>query len=163
MFNRRCIGLALLLTSCLLLHACAKPLAYAKVYKMKSLSREMNAHPNELYDSVKWAFEECGYPRGVEDLIDGVIESKYVPTGAGSHYVDIFDGRDYGANASYYKMVIRIVPLGTGKSKVVARTDVKSLTLGMASTGDKEREILDKIQEHSRNYDITVTNLGVEE
>lgn len=156
------ISISILISQFLIL-SCAKPLVDGKTYAMEPVSRVIPADPNTIYYAVRWAFDECGYPIGPEDLASGVIESKWVPTAAGSHYVDIFDGRDYGASASYYKMVVRIVPQDVGSSRVEARTDVKAFVNGMRSTGDKERAILEKIAEYARGNSINVTNLGVEE
>lgn len=148
---------------CLLFTACAKPLAEGTLTAMEPVSKEIPADPNSIYYATRWAMDQCGYPAGSENLVAGVIETKWVPVGAGSHYVDTVAGRDYGSNAAYYKMVIKIVPLASGKSRVEAQSMVKSIVVGMRSTGDKETEILDKISEYARGYDINVTNLGVEE
>lgn len=143
---------------------CAKPLADAKTYTMKPVVRVIPSDPNTIYYGIKWAMDEMGYPLGEEDLVGGVVESKWVPVGAASHYVDVFKRKDYGAtDGAYYKMNIRIIPGVAGGSEVRAWTEVKSLVINVKSTGDKERTILQKIAEHSRGNMIKVTNIGVEE
>lgn len=153
----------LILSSQFSILSCARPLAEGKLFSMEPVSKAIPADANTVYYAIKWAMDECGYPLGPEDLVGGVIESKWVPIGAGSHYVNVFGGKDYGSNAAYYKMVVKIIPAEGGGCRVEARTDVKSIINNIKSTGDKEREILAKIAEHARGYDITVTNLGVEE
>lgn len=153
----------LVLVSCLLGLGCATPLAEGKLISGEPVSKIISADANSIYHAIKRAMDEFGYPAGIEDLPGGVVESKWVPVGAGSHYVDLFEGKDFGANGAYYKMVVKIKPLESGKCMVEARTDVKSIVNGMKSTGDKERDILAKIALHARGYDVTVTNLGVEE
>ena len=143
---------------------CATPLAEGKVYPMKPVSKVISADANTIYYGVKWAFQEMGYPLGPEDLAGGVIESKWVPTGAGSHYVNVFNRKDYGAtDGAYYKMVIKIIPGVEGGSRVEAKTEVNSIIMNVETTGDKERAVLQKISEHARGNFIKVTNLGVEE
>ena len=142
---------------------CAKPLVDGTLMTMDPITRDMAQDPNTLYYAVRWALEECGYPTGSENLAAGVVESKWVPVGAGSHYVSLFHRRDYGANAAYYKMVVKIVPLSNGQNRVEAQTKVKSIVNNVRSTGDKERELLNRIAWHARGNNITVTNLGVED
>lgn len=158
----RRIGFVVLAGMILISLGCAKPLAVGKDATMQTVAKTIPANPNTIYYAVKWAMDQCGYPLGTENLADGVIESKWVPVGAASHYVDSIAGKDYGANAAYYKMIITIVPVDSGDSRVEAQTVVKSIVNDMMSTGDKEREILAKITEHSRTNNIEVTNLGVE-
>jgi len=145
------------------LGGCSKPLVDGTLMTMDPVTRDMNQDPNTLYYAVRWALDECGYPLGAENLAGGVIESKWVPVGAGSHYIDLFHRRDYGANAAYYKMVVTIVPLSNGQNRVGAETKVKSIVNNIRSTGDKERELLDRIAWHARGNNITVTNLGAED
>ena len=158
-------GLNILLSLFLLVlvSSCAKPLMEAKVESNKIYSQVISADANTIYYAIKWAFDQTGYPSGPEDLAGGVLETKWVPTGAASHYIDIFDGRDYGANAAYYKMIVKIVPMSSGNCRVEANTVVKSVVKNLKTTGDKEREILEKVAEHARGYDIQLSNLGVEE
>lgn len=161
---RRKVCSLLSVVCCLLfISGCAKPLVDGRITAMKPVSREVAADPNTIYYAIKWAMDQCGYPLGPEDLVSGAVESKWVPVGAGSHYIDSIAGKDYGSNAAYYKMIVKIIPIDVAKSRVEAETRVDSIVMGMKSTGDKEREILEKIAEHSRGYNINVTNLGVEE
>lgn len=143
--------------------SCSSPLADGEVTAMEPVTTEMAADANSIYYATKWAFDQCGYPSGPEDLTVGVLETKWVPAGAASHYIDSIAGKDYGSNGVYYKMIIRITPLANGHSKVRAQTNVNSIVKAVKTTGDKERQMLAKIREHSRGYNITVTNLGVEE
>lgn len=145
------------------LMACAKPLVTGNITATEPISKIIPSDPNTIYYAIKWAMEQMGYPEGPEDLPGGVVESKWVPVGAGSHYIELFDGKVYGANSAYYKMVIKITPLGVGSSKVEAYTEVNSIVKNTKSSGDKERAILAKISDHVRGDHITVTNLGVED
>lgn len=142
---------------------CATPLAEGKLYQMPPIAKEISASPNAIYYATRWAMDECGLPIGIEDLQGGVIESKWVPVSPATHYVDVFHSPDYTTAGSYYKMIITIIPQDNGKSKVEARTDVKSIVNNTRTTGEKERDILAKIALHARGYDINVTNLGVED
>ena len=67
---------------------CAKSLAQATHQTMKPYTAIVPSDPNTIYYATKWAMDQCGYPEGPEDLPAGVIESKWVPTGAGSHYIE---------------------------------------------------------------------------
>lgn len=141
---------------------CANPMASGKFSETAPLTRTLNSDPNTIYYAVKWAFDQAGLPLGVQDFGNGVIESKWVPVGAGTHYVSVFQREDYGANNAYYKMVIRIIPDGAGVSKVEASTKVQAIVNNVKSKGIKEEEILKMIAVHTQGNDLTVTNLGVE-
>lgn len=142
---------------------CANPLVEGNVTSTEPVSKMIPADPNKIYYATKWAFEQCGYPMGPEKLIEGILESKYIPVSPATHYMELFKRREYGATGSYYRMVVKIIPVDQGQSKVEARTDVNSIVLNMKSTGEAERKVLEKIAEYSRGFDITVTNIGIEE
>lgn len=155
-----------MIVSCCLIFwvGCAKPLAESKLYKMEPVTKVISADANTIYYGIKWALNQLGYPLGFEDHAGGIIESKWIPVGAGTHFVDLFDRPYYGGtDGSYQKMVIRIVPGAPGGCEVSAQTEVKSVIQGIKSTGDNESAILEKIAEHVRGYDINLTNLGVQE
>jgi hypothetical protein len=150
--------------SFVLIAGCVTPLATGRLMTTKPVSKVIPADPNTVYYAIRWALDERGYPVGHEDLTGGVIESKWVPVGAGSHYVEIFKQTDFGgADSAYYKLVMRIIPQDGGRSKLEVSTAVKSIVNCMKSTGDKEREIIEKVLEYARIGDVEVTNLGVEE
>lgn len=143
--------------------SCQTPMAEGKLYDMEPVSRIFSSNANTLYYAVKWAMAQNGYPLGIEDLDGGVIESKWVPTGAGSHYVDLFDGKDYGTTGAYFKMIVRIQPLTDGRCKVIAKTKVNAFVNNMKSSGEKEMDMLASIAIGYRSDNIKTTNLGVEE
>lgn len=159
----RLISLVLICLATGVISGCAHPLAEGRVTSTDPISRIVPSDPNKIYYAIKWAMNECGYPLGSENLTEGILESKWVPVNPTSHYLALFRGRDYGTTGSYYKMVVRIVPIESGKSRVEASTEVNSVIQNVKSTGEKERTMLERIAEHSRDYNIVVTNLGVEE
>ena len=142
---------------------CAKPLVTGNVVRTQGISKVFRTDPNTLYYAIKWAMGELGYPDGEEDLKGGIIQTKWVPTGAASHSTEFMGGRYYNPGPSYYKLVIKVVPLGSGETKVEVSTEVNGLVRRVATTGEKEREFLEKVALHAREKDITVTNLGGEE
>ena len=145
------------------LAGCAKPMAEGTFMSTKPIAKTMNSDANSIYYGIKWAFDETGLPLGEQDLAGGVVESKWVPVGAATHFVNVFDRKDFGANGAYYKMIITIIPVEGGVSRVEAHTKVQSIISRIESYGSKERDVLAKIENHARNYNVVVTNLGVED
>lgn len=152
-----------IVTGVLLTQSCAKPLAEGHLLATPPVTKVFAKDANSIYYAAKWAMGQMGYPEGSEDLAGGVVESKWVPTTASSHYIDTVGGKDYGAIGAYYKLVITIVPVDNGENRVEIATKVKSLVNGVQSTGNKERELLAHVAHHTRSFEANVTNLGIED
>ena len=151
--------------ACLLLIAssCSKPLASAKVREgSPPLSASFAAVPNDIYHAAKWALSEAGYSVASENLQDGVLESSWTPVTSDSHYIPLFERKDYGVTNSYHQLVVRIIPDG-GRTDVEVSSSVKSLVANIKSSRIEERRVLEGIGDYLRKQEPALTNLGVDE
>jgi len=151
--------------ACLLFVAssCSKPLASAKVREgSPPLGASFAAVPNDIYYAAKWAMAEAGYPVAVENLQDGILESSWKPVTSDSHYIPLFERKDYGVTNSYHQLVVRIIPAG-GRTDVEVSSSVKSLVANIKSSRIEERRVLTGIGDFLRKQEPALTNLGVDE
>ncbi|HPQ81433.1 MAG TPA: hypothetical protein PLZ86_06875 [bacterium] len=156
------IVLSFLFLACLT-SSCSKPLASAKVRTgSPEVSRDYAALPNDIYYATRWALVEAGYAVALENLQDGVIMTSWEPVRSDSHFIPLFDRKDYGVTNSYHQLEIKIVP-GGGRTDVKITSRVKSLAARIKSTGIEEKKILDGIGNYLRKTEPSLTNLGVSE
>lgn len=143
--------------------SCSKPLITATASdNVLFMSRDYGASANDLYYATRWALGEAGYPIAREDLQDGVITTAWLPVKSDSHYVPVFDRRDFGVTNSYYRLEIRIEPDG-GQTEVKVGSRVKGIVSKLRSSGIEEDKILARIGDYVRKGEPEITNLGIEE
>jgi hypothetical protein len=141
--------------------ACAKPLATAKVLPdVNYISREFAAEPNDVYYSVRWGLDQNGYAVAHEDLKSGIVTTTWQPVTSDSHYVPMFDRRDYIVTKSYHQLEIQISSQD-GRSRVKVGSRIKSLVSNLKSSGIEERKVLASIGDHLGTGEPEITNLGV--
>ena len=98
--------------------SCTKPLASARVKpEVDYVSRTYAAVPNDIYYAARWALVEAGYSVGSENLADGVLTTAWQPVRSSSHYIPLFNRKDFGVTNSYHQLEIRILP-GDGRAEV---------------------------------------------
>ena len=163
---KRQIPIGMVLAAMLLaagLASCTKPLASARVKpEVDYVSRTFAAVPNDIYYAARWALVEAGYSVGSENLADGVLTTAWQPVRSSSHYIPLFNRKDFGVTNSYHQLEIRILP-GDGRAEVQVGSRMKTLVSSLRSAGTEERRILDDIGSYLRKGEPTVTNLGVDE
>jgi hypothetical protein len=140
--------------------ACSKPLAIATVNpKVRYVTREYTATPNDVYYAVRWALDQHGYALDQENLADGIVTSTWGPIRSDSHYVEMFNRPQYTANSAYYQLDVKIAPEGDG-TKVKVGTRIKSLTSMLMSSGVEEDKVLVSVGDYLRTDAPDITNLG---
>jgi hypothetical protein len=155
----RCLALIVIMVSAVLA-SCAKPLATAHTVDMNSFSREFAAVPNDAYYAVRWALKERGISVAEEDLPGGIVKSSWMPVTSDSHYVEIFDRRDFGVTNSYYRVEVQLTDRG-GRTLVRVATKLKTLVNNMQSSGEVEYGVLNDVGNYLRKGAPEITNLGV--
>ncbi len=145
--------------------ACVKPSLTAKEQTLKPFERTLSSDANQTYYAIRWALAATGYPVGNEDLRNGTISTAWIPTKAGSHYLDPFDrqeppARDWANNSGYYKMEFQVSPEGA-TTHVVVTARVRSVIANLYSSGEQEELVLNKIGDYLRSGDPDVTNVGI--
>ncbi len=143
--------------------ACSKALVDGKITAFEGVSRVFDCDANKAYYAVRWAIQQEGYPVANENLVDGVLETDWIPTKSDSHYIAPFGRRDFGANAAYHQVVVNISPVSGGKTKVEVLTKINAVFAHGKTSLVQENKVLSRIADYLRDPNITVTNLGVEE
>lgn len=146
----------------LLAASCAKPLARAHTVEMRTFSREYAAVPNDAYYAVRWALKERGISVAEEDLPGGIVKSSWMPVTSDSHYIEIFDRRDFGVTNSYYRVEVQLTDRN-GRTRVSVSTKVKTLVNNLHSSGEVEYAVLNDVGNYLRKGVPEITNLGVSE
>ncbi len=158
-------GIASLVVVSLMLVAvgCSKPLADAQVIKnIHYFSDDYAAQPNDVYYALRFALEQNGFPMNAENMQDGVFTTAWLPVTSDSHYIPLFNRKEYSVTNSFFQLDIRVVPMD-GRTQVDVGTRVKSLVDKLKSSGVIERQVLADIGNFLRKGEPTITNLGVSE
>jgi hypothetical protein len=162
--NRRHLIIVLVLVFGVVAGACNKPFLRAKTSKdVEFESKEFGATANECYYALRYAFKINGYMMGSENLKDGILTTTWEPVTAGSHYLQVFDSRDYGVTGAYHQLEARVVPRGHDRTKLEVGSRVKSVASGLKSSGVEERKILAAVGNYLRKDEPIITNDGMEE
>jgi hypothetical protein len=143
--------------------SCSKPLISAHVSEgIQYYSDTFAATPNDTYYAVRWALKEAGLPVESEDLPGGVIKTTWMPTSSDSHYLVMFDRRDYGVTNSYYQLEV-LVADKAGRTQVKVGSRVKTVVNNLKSSGEVEQRVLAEIGNFLRKSEPELTNLGISE
>lgn len=155
-------GLLLIAVMAVLMASCSKPMAVAHTDDTQYFSRSYAAVPNDAYYAVRWALKENDLSVAEEDLPAGVIKTAWVPVTSDSHYIEIFDRRDYGVTNSYFQLDVRLVDRD-GRTLVKVGTRVKTIVNNLRSSGQVEYSVLSDIGNYLRKSSPDLTNLGISE
>lgn len=121
-----------------------------------------DATPNECYYALRWALKINGYPLAKENLTDGILTTTWEPVTSDSHYVELFDRRDYGTTGAYHQLEVRVVPQGR-HTMVKVGSRWKSIVINLKSSGVEERKILAQVGNYLRAKEPSITNEGMSE
>lgn len=141
---------------------CTKTYSVAKETSPKLIQKEFSASPNDLYYALRWAFRNHGYPMAVEDFQNGVLKTRFVSVKPSSHYILIFDRKDFGVTGAYHQLEARLVPRG-GKTVLQIGSRIKGIIANIHSNGSEEAMILSKVADYLRDPNVPITNQGVQE
>lgn len=145
-----------------LMGGCTKTYRSATPVMPKVYKKNFSATPNAIYYALRWALTINNYPIAEEDLHNGVIKSRYVPVKATSHYVAIFDRRDFGINGAYHQLEARLIPRG-GQTEVQIGSRVQAAVSPVHSSGQEETLLFEKIGDYLRSSNAGLTNQGIQE
>jgi len=145
----------------LLAVSCSKPMAVAHTDDIRYFSRDYAAVPNDAYYAVRWALKENDLSVAEEDLPGGIIKTAWVPATSDSHYIELFDRRDFGVTNTYFQLEIHLVDRG-GRTIVKVGSRTKTLVNNLHSSGIVEYAVLNDIGNYLRKSSPDLTNLGIE-
>lgn len=142
---------------------CARKLIYGKDFYTTPKLEYFRKGINTTFDSTQKILENLGYQVQRADIKRGKIITGWVETEPSSHYVNVFDRKDYGiSDGAYYRVVVDIHSSGF-ETKVAVSTMVKSIAGPLESSGEVERKVINRLREQLRSADIELTNVGMEE
>ncbi|MFH1653011.1 MAG: hypothetical protein ABIE74_03045 [Pseudomonadota bacterium] len=143
--------------------SCAKPLMSAKVNKnVVYISKSVSAPKDKVFEAATQAMGSGGYSIAVSDKKSGHIESVWVASTSDSHYLELFDRRDYGVTGTYHQLVVDISD-DDGKTLVKVGSRIKTLAGGIKSSKIEEKSFLKRLGDFLRKGEPGITNLGITE
>lgn len=160
--SKRALGLLLVAFLSLTSSSCAKVIVHSRDRPMEPVSQLFSTSVPEAYKAGKEALLNLGYKVDREDTKASTIKTRWASTKATSHYVDLFDRKDYGTVSAYYQIQLHVMERGP-KAEVEVAAPVRSITGRMKSSHEEEERILHKIADLLRKQDFEITNVGVEE
>lgn len=152
----------LILTGFILFGAnCTRVMVIASDHATDAVVRRYAGTPDILYNQSVKVLENMGYEMPFADYVQYQITTGWQPVGSGTHFLDLFNRRDYGASAgAYYQLQLSFIPEGA-YSRVEVRTNVKSVAGKLASSKTLEKAFLERLDNALRSPQIQVTNVGV--
>jgi hypothetical protein len=161
--NKRYLILAIVMLG-VVVGGCNKPFLRAKPSKDVTFeSRTYKATANNCYYAIRFALKRSGYTMSSENLADGLLKSSWVPVTSDSHYLPLFDSRDYGVTGAYHQLEIQVVPHGSHRTEVRVGSRVKAVVTGLQSSGVEERKVLAEVGDYLRKNEPEITNDGIGE
>ncbi|MBI4210998.1 MAG: hypothetical protein HY540_00025 [Deltaproteobacteria bacterium] len=160
-YNRFKMNILLILLMVIFTGSCSKPLLVGRVLpKVDYASQSFSTTANDAYVAVRKALYRAGYSVTSEDLKEGVLQTTWVPATSDSHYLPLFERRDFAPTGSYHQLEVQIVPEG---EKVLVRVGsrMKSLAVNLKSSELEEQKILTYTADALRNEEPNVTNIGL--
>lgn len=140
---------------------CARVMVIASDHATDAVVRRYAGTPDLLYNQSVKVLENMGYEMPFADYVQYKITTGWQPVGSGTHFLDLFNRRDYGAaDGAYYQLQLSFVSEGA-YSRAEVRTNVKSVAGKLASSKALEKAFLERLDNAMRSPQIQVTNVGV--
>jgi hypothetical protein len=144
--------------------ACTKVLVHGRDKDFDPATKDFSTSTEQAYKAGKEALVRLGYKVETEDEKAGRIVTNWQSTKPLSHYVDLFDHRDYGTVGAYYRLKLEVVESVGGKTLVSVSAPTRSLITGrLRSSYREENKVLKKMADLLRTDDFEMTNVGVTE
>ena len=144
--------------------SCTKVLTHGRDKEYDPATKAFAASTEGAYKAGKEALIRLGYKIENEDDKAGTILTNWTSAKATSHYVDLFDHRDYGTVGAYYRLKLEVTEGVAGKTNVAVSAPTRSLITGRLRTSyNEEKKVLRKITDLLRTDDFEMTNVGVTE
>ncbi len=152
---------SLTLIALLSLAACNKVILHSHDKDFDPAVKTFSVPPEDALKAAKEALLSRGYR--IHDEDKEKIRTAWLSTKADSHYVDLFDRKDYGTIGAYFRIVVHVTEKN-GKSEVEISAPIRSVITGRVRTSYyEEKRILAKMTDLLRKDDFEITNVGVEE
>lgn len=143
--------------------ACAKEVITASDHDTKPLSKKYhNITTLELYQKSSQILESMGYTFAPNSDFNNLqLITIWRSTTSGSHYLKIFDRKDYsGAMGAYYQLIVQFTP-SDNATRIDVKTKIKNLAGRLTSSDKIEKEFFERLEDATRSPNIKITNVGV--
>jgi len=143
--------------------SCTKVIAYGVDHHTPAVSHSYSSNVTTVLQQAQDALKSLGYNVLRVDESRNRITTGWEPTKSDSHYMLLFQRRDYAASSgSYYQLIVDIHSDGP-KVNVAASTIVKSIAGRLSSSKELENKFLGRLDNFMRSPQIEMTNVGVKE
>ncbi|MCP5463973.1 MAG: hypothetical protein H7A33_03010 [Deltaproteobacteria bacterium] len=141
---------------------CTKVVAYGTDNHTDPVAKEYSSNLPIVMEQAEKAFTTLGYDVVRVDNDFGRLRSGWRATAPDSHYLLLFDRKDFSANAGAYYQLLVDVKEEAGKVRVSVSTVVKSISGELLSNHVAEKDFLTLLSRYLRSPQIIMTNVGVE-
>lgn len=142
--------------------SCTKVMVYATSHTTDPVSKKYAGDPVTVYEKSKKALEGLGYQIVSTDDYQYQITTGWQPVKSDSHYLELFERRDYAASdGSYYQMLVTCVSEGA-YTRVDVKTSLQSASGKLSSSKSLEKAFLSRLDDALRSPQIQLTNVGLE-
>ncbi|MCB1215202.1 MAG: hypothetical protein KDK66_06980, partial [Deltaproteobacteria bacterium] len=117
--------------------------------------------PQTAYQAAKESLAYLGYSLREDNEQSKSLQTHWQPTTSDSHYVEVFNRKDFGTVGAYYYLAVNVIPRGQG-SVVTLRNVAKSVISNLKSSRREETRFFGKMADFTRAKDIEVTNIGLQ-
>ena len=157
---KTCLRFVLLALSLFSLASCNRVLVHGRDKAMQPVTQQYSTSVTDAYKAVKEVVQHMGYSLDKDEESQAHLRTRWQGTKAGSHYINLFDRRDYGTIGAYYRLQVYVKNI-EGKAEISVSTETRSLITGrLQSSYTEEKKILKKVADVLRKEDFEMTNVG---
>jgi len=157
------VKLVLILAVALPSISCYKVLIHSKDKEQEPVTELFDTSIEEALKVGHEALIRLGYKIEREDKDASTLYTGWQSSKPTSHYVDLFDHRDYGTVGAYYRIKLTAEERA-GKTQVAVSAPTRAVISGRLKTSFREeKKVLKKMRDLIRTDDFEITNVGVEE
>lgn len=152
------LGIGVLLSA----QTCTMKLVRGRDYYTQPRTQSFEVGMTEMMDVVKKTLDKEGFQIFSINKEQKRFITGWLPVEADSHYLYIFNRKDYGlTDGSYYQLYADLSQEGQ-KVKVALSTKVKTIVGQLESSHKVERRLLRQIEDYVRAPQLDMTNVGTE-
>ena len=155
--------LCLLICGSTLVMSCNKVVVRARDKEFSPITKTFSTTPKEAFEAVQKVLEQTGYKIARADEDVGIVQTGWISTKAASHYLDLFDRKDYGTVGAYYRLTVKLSEKDNKEQVDVFSTARSVITGRLHSSYSEEEKFLSKMTDYLRRDDFEITNVGVDE
>lgn len=140
---------------------CTKVAVYGTDTRTDPVSKIYNSDSYSSGENIQKAIESLGYAVTRAEDTATRFTTAWTSVPPGSHYLNLFNRKDYSASqGSYYQLIIEVTDLSP-RMRVSVSTQIKSVSGKLSSAHVIENKVLARIDDFLRSPQIEMTNVGV--